>query len=74
MTNVKVSRDVAPAYGDLRALRAGDTVWVHPSARDRADWGRIVEAVAGAISRGAEVRAIVPSPEEIARNDWKRTR
>ncbi|MQS39594.1 hypothetical protein FFZ77_29635 [Streptomyces katsurahamanus] len=46
----------APALGDVRAMSTGDTVWVHANADQRRDWARYVDAIATAVSRGAEVR------------------
>jgi hypothetical protein len=51
-----VTRSLATALGDIRLARAGDTIWLHPGAELRADWGRYTEALAQAISRGADVR------------------
>lgn len=44
------------ALGDIRRLGAGDTIWLRPAVRERADWLRIVDALAAALARGAEIR------------------
>jgi hypothetical protein len=51
-----ISRYYGPALGDVRALGAGDTVRLLNEARKRPDWSRYVDAIAHAVSRGAEVR------------------
>lgn len=48
----------APALGDVRALGRGDTVWLTPGSTKRIDWARYAEAIAIAITRGAEVRQV----------------
>lgn len=50
-----ISKDYCPGLGDLRACGAGDVIYVEPGARERKDWGRVVSAIADAISRGAGV-------------------
>lgn len=51
-----ISKDYGPALGDIRALGEGDTVWLFWDADQRKDWGRYLDALAGAITRGASVR------------------
>lgn len=51
-----ITPGTAHALGDVRALGAGDTVLVHDGAHKRKDWPRYVDAIAAAVSRGAEVR------------------
>jgi hypothetical protein len=51
-----ISGTAAPALGDLRALKAGDTVWVYADANGRADWARYADAIVTAVTRGADVR------------------
>ena len=57
---MKVERRIryegAPALGEIRAMGQGDVIWVHANAESRADWPRYVDAIAAAVSRGAEVR------------------
>jgi hypothetical protein len=53
---LKITYENAPALGDLRALSEGDTVWLTANARQRKDWPRYADALAVAVTRGAEVR------------------
>jgi hypothetical protein len=46
----------SPALGDIRAMGRGDTVYLTEATPDREDWGRILDALSAAISRGASVR------------------
>lgn len=52
---VVISLASAPYPGDLRALVAGDTIELRPSARDREDWSGILCALPNAVARGASV-------------------
>jgi hypothetical protein len=54
--NVRLGRDSGPALGDIRALGPGDAVWLSAGVQQRPDWGRYLDALSGAITRGAEVR------------------
>lgn len=54
--NRTITAGHCPGLGDIRAMGAGDTVWVQPDARERKDWARIVSAIADAVSRGAGVQ------------------
>lgn len=54
----KITREVAPALGDVRAMGEGDTLWLNADAHERRDWGRYLDAAANAITRGADVRWI----------------
>lgn len=56
MATKGVTANWASALGDVRALGEGDTVLLSAGARRRPDWSRYVEAIAAAVSRGAEVR------------------
>lgn len=56
-----ISKGRAPALGDIRSLGAGDTVWAQSDARERKDWPRYVDAIAAAVSRGADVRWVAES-------------
>ncbi|MQS00304.1 hypothetical protein FNX44_000105 [Streptomyces sp. OF1] len=51
-----ITTHVAPALGDVRRMGEGDTVWMSPGVQERSDWGRYVDAIAGAIARGADAR------------------
>jgi hypothetical protein len=51
-----MSATAAPAMGDIRAMGEGDALWLSADARQRKDWGRYTDAIAQAVSRGAEVR------------------
>ncbi|WP_223772968.1 hypothetical protein [Streptomyces sp. 135] len=53
-----ITKDQAPALGRVRALGLGDGVYVDYEANQRRDWGRIVEALAAAISKGASVTTV----------------
>lgn len=50
-----ITRKHAPALGDIRTVERGDAILVHPDANQRADWGRYVDAISSAVSRGADV-------------------
>ncbi|QAX93285.1 hypothetical protein HOV11_gp29 [Streptomyces phage Vash] len=50
-----IGPDYAPALGDVRALNAGDTVYLKPGANDRKDWARYADALTTALTRGASV-------------------
>lgn len=52
----KISADAAPALGDIRAMGAGDTLFIVPGADRRADWSRYADAIGGAVTRGADAR------------------
>jgi hypothetical protein len=56
MASVRVSKDSAPALGDLRLMGDGDTLRLETDVRDRRDWGRYLFVIAEAVARGAEVR------------------
>jgi hypothetical protein len=51
-----VSYTGCPALGDIRRMGSGDTIALTDAAKERKDWGRIVDALAAAVSRGAGVR------------------
>lgn len=53
-----IDKGMATALGDVRVLGAGDTVWITPEAVQRKDWARYLDAIASAVSRGADVRWI----------------
>ena len=46
----------APPMGDVRMVSEGDTVWLYPGVEQRKDWGRYLDALASAVTRGADVR------------------
>lgn len=48
----------APALGDIRTMGQGDTVWLAEGVEDREDWGRYLDALATATTRGVDVRWI----------------
>ncbi|QAX94729.1 hypothetical protein HOV12_gp29 [Streptomyces phage Lilbooboo] len=50
-----IGPESAPALGDVRALKSGDTVYLKPGAVERRDWGRYADALTQAIARGASV-------------------
>jgi hypothetical protein len=53
-----ISRDSAPAMGDIRAMGQGETLWLAADASQRRDWPRYVDAIGCAITRGIEVRRL----------------
>jgi hypothetical protein len=52
----KLSVEAGPALGDIRTMGRGDTVVLDPGVEGRMDWGRYLDALASALSRGVEVR------------------
>ena len=54
-TGMFIGPDYAPALGDVRTLKPGDTVYLKPGATDRRDWSRYADALTNAITRGASV-------------------
>ena len=50
-----VTATTSPALGNIRALSAGDAIALTADARERKDFGRIVDAIGSAVSKGAEV-------------------
>jgi hypothetical protein len=53
--NVVITKDQAPALGDVRTMGTGDTILVRPNASQRKDWSRYLLAVTQAVARGADV-------------------
>lgn len=51
-----LSLEAGPALGDIRLMGAGDVVWLAEGVEERKDWGRYLDALASAVTRGAEVR------------------
>lgn len=51
-----ISKDSAPAIGDVRAAKEGETVWLRPGVNSRKDWPRYADALFIALTRGADVR------------------
>lgn len=54
-----ISKDSAPALGDVRALGRGDALVISVDATQRKDWPRYQEALGQAVARGAEVHQTV---------------
>jgi hypothetical protein len=54
-TELFIGPKKAPALGDVRALTSGDTVFIVKGATDRGDWGRYLDALGVAITRGASI-------------------
>ena len=50
-----IRKNTSPALGDIRSLSAGDAIALTADARERKDFGRIVDAIGSAVSKGAEV-------------------
>ncbi|MFE9381754.1 hypothetical protein ACFYMO_00735 [Streptomyces sp. NPDC007025] len=53
-----ISESHLPALGDIRALGLGDVVYVDAGVHHNDYWGRYVEALAAAISKGASVTTV----------------
>jgi hypothetical protein len=53
---VRISFEAAPSLGDVRAAGEGVTLTLVHGVTQRKDWGRYQDAIAAAITRGAEVR------------------
>lgn len=51
-----ISYTSSPALGEIRRMGAGDTIALTEAVQERKDWGRILDALSAAISRGAGVR------------------
>lgn len=49
-----------PALGDIRAMREGDVIDISRAMRQHKQWSRYVEAIAAALSKGAEIRWTTP--------------
>lgn len=49
-----ISKDSAPALGDVRQLGAGDALVIRPDATERKDFGRYQDAIGQAVGRGAD--------------------
>lgn len=56
MASIPIGPDKAPALGDVRALGAGDSIFLRKGWGDRRDAGRYADAICAAIARGADVR------------------
>ncbi|MGV9263171.1 hypothetical protein ACWDRR_00740 [Kitasatospora sp. NPDC003701] len=50
-----MTEDQTPALGDIRLMRSGDVLVLHPGATDRMDWPRIWDAAGVAFTRGATI-------------------
>ncbi|MGW7270796.1 hypothetical protein ACWGH5_09775 [Streptomyces sp. NPDC054864] len=50
----------APPLGDLRTAQEGQTIHLYPSAKERPDWGRYIDAIAGAVAHGVNVKWVQP--------------
>ncbi|MEV3856085.1 hypothetical protein AB0J38_17390 [Streptomyces sp. NPDC050095] len=59
MSTLQISKDSAPPLGDIRT-QTGGTVFLLPTAKERADWPRYVDALASAIAHGVSVRWVRP--------------
>jgi len=51
-----ISKESAPAIGDIRSCGPGDTIVLRDGATERKDFPRVVDAIGVAITRGADVR------------------
>lgn len=52
----QITADTAPALGDIRQMGPGETVWLAAGVEGRRDWGRYLDALATATTRGVDVR------------------
>lgn len=50
-----ITKNTAPALGDLRTMKPGDLVIVAQDAPERKDWPRYQDALNVAMNRGADV-------------------
>lgn len=50
-----ISLGSAPALGDVRLAKRGDVIVIVEGATARRDWGRYLDAISAAITRGATV-------------------
>ncbi len=50
-----ITRDSAPALGDVRQMSHGDRLHLLKGAELRPDWPRYLDAIAAAVSRGTNV-------------------
>jgi hypothetical protein len=50
-----ISLGSAPALGDVRLAKRGDVIVIIEGATARKDWGRYLDAISAAITRGATV-------------------
>ncbi|AUG87161.1 hypothetical protein HOS58_gp29 [Streptomyces phage Attoomi] len=55
-----IDSQAAPALGEIRAMKAGGVVYLRPSAKERADWPRYIDALASAMAHGVSVRWVRP--------------
>lgn len=62
----RISKDQAPALGDVRLMGSGDTIVVDLDAVDRKDWARYQDAIRQAMARGADVRWPLRTPTEVS--------
>jgi hypothetical protein len=60
---VDIRLESAPALGDLRALGAGDHIYVFQNARQRKDWGYYTAAIGHAVGNGASVSWLERKPQ-----------
>jgi len=59
MTGATIRQESAPALGDIRAMTEG-TVYLYPSATERDDWPRYIDALASVIAKGVNVQWVRP--------------
>lgn len=55
-----ITKDTAPALGNVRTLGSGDAIVLRPDATQRKDWARYQHAIGEAVSRGAGVHHVRP--------------
>ncbi|MFF8473861.1 hypothetical protein [Streptomyces sp. NPDC015414] len=58
-----ITKDAAPALGDVRAMGRGDVLALSDDATQRKDWGRYVDGIGQAITNGAEVTQAANWPQ-----------
>ncbi|MFM9797401.1 hypothetical protein, partial [Streptomyces turgidiscabies] len=57
-----ITKDQAPALGDVRTMGQGDALVLGEEATQRKDWGRYLDALGRAITNGAEVYQLANVP------------
>ncbi|MGY4952136.1 hypothetical protein [Streptomyces auratus] len=59
MQVLEISGSQSPSLGDIRALTGGE-IYLFPTAREREDWPRYIDALASAIAHGVSVKWVTP--------------
>ncbi len=59
MNVLEIRGSQSPPLGEIRALTGGE-VHLFPTAREREDWPRYIDALASAIAHGVSVKWVSP--------------